>query len=388
MLGFNWVDILILLILAYAIYSGIKIGFIALLFGFGSFFLAVFIAGWVFPRILGVDHRSILLVVNINLVLLAGVLLGIRGYEYGKKLHLSLKNKGRLSLVESIAGLTLSLSSALIIVWLLAAGIGALPFAGLSNSASDSFIIRKMDSILPAAPNVFNDLTHPVNPNSPIILYAKQSPNSSIGVAVKPHGLPSAILKATGAVVRITSFGCGGIVDGSGFVVAKDIVATNAHVIAGVSRPIIKTGNRSIAAVPVMFDPNQDLALLKVNSLNIRPLILSSSVPKPGSDVYVESYPSSIFTITPGTIGNELNTIGPNIYGLGNITRSSYTVYPEINNGSSGGPLLSPDGSVIGIIFAKSNSHLFSYAMTTQILIKDVRNINTSLIAGTGSCAD
>jgi S1-C subfamily serine protease len=45
------------------------------------------------------------------------------------------------------------------------------------------------------------------------------------------------------SVVKLEGLGCGGIVDGSGFVYAHELVVTNAHVVAGVKSPKIRTSD-------------------------------------------------------------------------------------------------------------------------------------------------
>ena len=388
MFGFNWVDLIIVLILINAIYNGIKIGFVALLFGFGGFFVAIFATGWILPRFISITGHTLFLIINANLVLLVGVLAGIKAFKYGEKFHLGLKGRGKLSLIESIAGLSLSLSSALIIIWLLAAGISSMPFAGLSNTVNSSYIIQKLNYVLPAAPSVFEDLTRPINPNAPIKLYAKLEPGSSIGIAPESKLIPDALKQATQSVVRITSFGCSGVVDGSGFVVGKGIVATNAHVIAGIKRPIIKSGTQSYSGEPIFFDPSQDIALLKVSGLDTKALPFGSF--SLGSIVYAEGYPNSIFTITVGTIIQSSLIDGPNIYGLGNIARPTYTLNLKIEPGSSGGPLLNYDGSVVGVIYARDTKNSsIAYALSTSELIHDIAGIRSnSHRVGTGSCYD
>jgi S1-C subfamily serine protease len=382
----NWIDIIILLILAVAFYSGVRIGFIALLFGFGGFFSGLFIGGWVFPHLLPIPNQTVLALVNGNLVLLFAALAAIRAYEFGEHLHVSMH--GRTHIVESAAGVTLSVGSALLAVWLLAAGIGTLPFAGLSNSANDALIIQTLDRHLPAAPAVFEEFKPLIDPNSPVRVFVKVAPNSSIGGSPIATATPATVIKAGGSVVRITSFGCGGIVDGSGFVVAPGLVATNAHVIAGVNRPIIKSGKKSFAAKPVLFDPSQDLAILRVNGLSAKALRTVPTTLPANTAVYAIGYPSSIYTEASGIIISNQQTQGTNIYGIGSITRDVYVVKIHIDQGSSGGPIVTSAGAVAGIVFAKDDmANNIGYAMTLSSLMADIQRAEMSNTrVGTGAC--
>lgn len=383
--GFNWIDLIIILLVAGAFYRGYKTGFLALVLALGGLFAALFVGSWLFPRILshlGPTWRSTL---SVNLILLFGVLVTIRLLEYGQRLHLSL-GRGRLHLVESAAGIILSVGSTLIVIWLLAAALGSLPFAGLSNSANDSVIVQALDRHLPAVPVVFGELSGAVDPNATPRIFIKQLVNSSEGAAPVPPAT-QAVLDAGKSVVRITSFGCGGIVEGSGFVIAPDLVATNAHVITGVKRPIIKYHLRSLEGEPVFFDSAQDFAVLKVKGLNAQPLKLSNTILARGTAVYAAGYPRSIYTISPGLISQNLHVLSHNIYGLGSFDRNIYELSTAINNGSSGGPVLTNMGSVAGVIFGKTTPAGNAVALTLASIEDDIHQAETSTAkVGTGAC--
>lgn len=383
--GFNWIDLIIILLVAGAFYRGYKTGFLALVLALGGLFAALFVGSWLFPRILshlGPTWRSAL---GVNLILLFGVLVAIRLLEYGQRLHISL-GRGRLHLVESAAGVILSVGSTLIVIWLLAAALGSLPFAGLSNSANDSRIVQILDQHLPAVPVVFGELSGAVDPNATPRIYIKQLADSSNGAAPVPPATP-AVLSASKSVVRITSFGCGGIVEGSGFAIAPDLVATNAHVIAGVKRPIVKYRLRSLEGEPVFFDSAQDFAVLRVEGLNAQPLKLSSTILARGTVVYAAGYPKSIYTISPGLISQNLHVLSHNIYGLGTFDRNIYELSTAINSGSSGGPVLTDKGGVAGVIFGKTTSDDNAVALTLNSIEDDIHQAKASTTrVGTGPC--
>jgi S1-C subfamily serine protease len=290
--------------------------------------------------------------------------------------------------MESVSGITLSLGSAVVIVWLIAAGIGSLPFVGFSNSVNNANIIQFLDSHLPAAPSVFEVFSKMVDPNTPPQIFTKAIPNSSIGSTVIPSATTKDEIQAGQSVVRITSFGCGGIVDGSGFVVAPDLIATSAHVIAGVQKPTIKYGSHSISATPVVFDPNLDFAVLRVNGLHIRPLPLYSASITSGAPVDVIGYPGSIFTVSPGVVQKSQQISGTNLYGLGTIVRNVYIVRASVKKGNSGGPVVTSNGYVIGIIFARLKTNgQYAYALTASSISAEVNQAKKiSGHIGTGVC--
>src|SRR4029450_10835917 len=90
-----------------------------------------------------------------------------------------------------------------------------------------------------------------------------------------------AILRAANSTLQIQSRGCGGVLFGSGFPIAGDLVVTNAHVVAGSRRHEVVTneGLRASAGV-VYFEPRHDLALLSVPDLSGAPLPTGARPPR------------------------------------------------------------------------------------------------------------
>lgn len=387
MFGFNWVDLIILLALAHAFYHGIKIGFVALSLGFGGLFAVLFIGGETLPHILPIHNQTIRILLSDNVVLMASVLVAIRGFEYGERLHIKL-GEGKAHIIESAAGLILSLGSALALIWILAAGIETLPAAHISNGISGSLIDQTLNRLMPPVPDVLDEFDTLLNPNTSVRVLNKFAPGSTISVAPVPTSVPALVVHSRNSVARITSFGCNGIIDGSGFVVAPEIVVTNAHVIAGIRQPVVKIGTSSYEATPVLFDPNQDIALLRVSKLRSHPLTLTTTVQPAQTKVYAVGYPKSIYSVSPGTILDSETAIESNIYALGSITRTIYALAVNIAPGSSGGPVLDTNGRVVGMIFAQSTlTNKIAYAIRSQDLLKDYGNANRLYKrVGTGAC--
>ena len=248
MFGFNWVDLIILVLLGLAIYKGLQMGLSVQLFVVIGFFGGLFLAGWIFPHLLPIQDRTLLTIVNGNLVLIFAVFLAIKGLDLGMHFRYVL-GKGKLYHIESKAGVLVSIAAVLVIVWLLGSVIGRLPFEGLSNSVNDSKTVRTLNENLPQIPAVFAVFNKQVNPNAQPFVFGGEP--TDLSPLIDTPEFRSADNKAKEATVRITSFGCGGVVSGSGFVIGPGLVATNAHVIAGVKRPIIKYKDRSYAGYPV-----------------------------------------------------------------------------------------------------------------------------------------
>ena len=101
--------------------------------------------------------------------------------------------------------------------------------------------------------------------------------------------------RAAGAgrsVVRVLGTACGLGVEGSGWAVRPDLIVTNAHVVAGSDDTTVTTQDGvELDATPVYYDPEDDLALLRVGAE--LPTLPISSRREPGSDAAVLGYPEN-----------------------------------------------------------------------------------------------
>jgi putative serine protease PepD len=138
---------------------------------------------------------------------------------------------------------------------------------------------------------------------------------------------------------------------GSGFVVSNDgYIVTNAHVVEGANGQIkAKIGDgKTLDAKLVGQDASTDLALLKVNASNLKPLALGdSSTVQVGDPAYAIGNPFGLDrTLTTGVISALQRQISsPNGFSIDNVLQTD----AAINPGNSGGPLFNDQGQVIGV---------------------------------------
>jgi len=145
---------------------------------------------------------------------------------------------------------------------------------------------------------------------------------------------------------------CGRGMEGSGFVYAPQHVITNAHVVAGVTRgQTVTTANGvTYRARVVFYDPRIDIAVLYVPGLNLKPLRLAGRASN-GSDAVVAGYPlDHSLTAMPARIGQVLPVKSPDIYSSGQVDTQVYQIRGVVEPGNSGGPMLSPAGTVDGVV--------------------------------------
>ncbi|HEX8496198.1 MAG TPA: trypsin-like peptidase domain-containing protein, partial [Actinomycetales bacterium] len=141
----------------------------------------------------------------------------------------------------------------------------------------------------------------------------------------------------------------------------------NAHVVAGVDRPEVQVGGRgrSYEGRVVLFDPVRDLAVLDVPELGAPALRLGSDL-DPDQTAVVAGFPlDGPYRLDSARVRDVITARGEDIYGSGSSVREVYSLFARVQPGNSGGPLLSPQGEVVGVIFAKSlDDDSTAYALT------------------------
>jgi S1-C subfamily serine protease/uncharacterized membrane protein required for colicin V production len=183
---------------------------------------------------------------------------------------------------------------------------------------------------------------------------------------------------------------CERALEGSGFVVAPQRVMTNAHVIAGASEVSVESGDRTLRARVVHYDPETDVAVLSVPNLTAPPMHFASKDAESGQDSIVLGYPlDGPYTASPSRVRDRIPLSGPNIYETRTVTRDVFTLRAVVKSGNSGGPLVDTEGSVIGVVFgaAVDNSDT-GFALTADEVRDEVeRAPGMTDVADTGRCA-
>jgi S1-C subfamily serine protease len=102
----------------------------------------------------------------------------------------------------------------------------------------------------------------------------------------------------------------------------------------------------------LVFDPHNDVAVLRVPGLGRRPLALSSD-PAPGTAAAILGYPlDGPFNAQAGRIGQTQNVNTQDAYGNGPVQRSITSLRGHVRPGNSGGPMIDNAGRVVATVFA------------------------------------
>jgi S1-C subfamily serine protease len=188
------------------------------------------------------------------------------------------------------------------------------------------------------------------------------------------------------SVVVITGMTSGATVQGSGFVynlTGSLVVVTNNHVVAGATGiSVTFSDGNGYAARVNGTDPYSDLAVLTVPSApqsEFKPLVvLNSSSLKVGDEVIAIGNPYGLTgSLTTGIVSALGRTITEDLaggYAIANIIQTS----TPINPGNSGGPLLTLNGTVVGITTAiVTNSQGLGFAVPSETIVKEVPSLAT-----------
>ncbi len=144
---------------------------------------------------------------------------------------------------------------------------------------------------------------------------------------------------------------------GSGFIISNDgLIITNKHVVSDeeASYQVLTYDNKKYQVEKIYRDPLNDLAILKINANNLKPLKLGDSNNlKLGQLVIAIGTPLGEFTntVTSGIISGLGRGITAGSPFEGFVERLDNVIQTDaaINPGNSGGPLLNSRGEVIGV---------------------------------------
>jgi S1-C subfamily serine protease len=301
------------------------------------------------------------------------------------------------TVADSAGGAVVSVISVLLIAWVVGTVLNGSPFPVVDQQVSSSLVLRTLDKFMPSpARTMFSDFRRLLDSNSTYAeVFAGIGEDRILAIpAPDPSVLNSAGYEAARSrVVKVQGMApsCSKYIEGSGFVISADHVLTNAHVVAGVTQQqrVTTTDGRTLRATVVYYDPEVDVAVLDVPGLGLSPLRFAGPAGA-GDNAVVAGYPLNANSLqqAPARIGGIQDAQGPNIYQSATVTRQIYEIRALVEEGNSGGPLLSPDGAVYGVVFAAAvGVSDTGFALTADEVMPDVRaGLNATTPVSTQSC--
>ncbi|QER88587.1 MarP family serine protease [Streptomyces tendae] len=353
--------LLMLVVLAYAA-SGYRRGLVA-----GCVSLAGFVGGavvgvWILPWVMdlvtpGTTRATVAAVFT---VLLPAVV----GHELAGRLGLRLRrelDRGPLRVADGVGGAAANAVAVLIVAWVAASVLGASSSPLITSAIRDSRLLGAVQDAMPdTTPAWFSRATSALTEAGfPQVFNPFE--NESTAEVAAPSGdnvTAAATRAAQRSTVKVEGVAGTQGREGSGFVYAREHVMTNAHVVAGIDEPTVRVGGvgRTYEARVVLFDPRKDVAVLHVPDLRA-PVLAFDDDAERGEAAVVAGYPQDgDLNLQAATVAARVQARGQNIYSDGPVTREIYSIRSTVRPGNSGGPLLTTDGRVFGVVFARSTS--------------------------------
>ncbi len=259
---------------------------------------------------------------------------------------------GAVGAVDGIGGALLLAALALLVAW----GFGAVALhtgdaegRELRAAVQQSAILGALNGLLPPSGPLLNVLRR-VDPTPTV-----RGPDADVATPDTAAANDPEVRAAGASTVRVLGTACGLGVAGSGWVAQPGIVVTNAHVVAGEDdTSVITSAGDELEAVPVHYEPRNDLAVLAVAGLGPAPLELASRAPK-GEDAAVIGYPENgPLTFTPARLGRTGTVTSQDSYGRGPVQRRITPFRADVRSGNSGGPVVNDGGRVVATVFGAS----------------------------------
>ena len=351
------VDVIVVLLVIAAAVSGFRQGFITAMFTLVTAVAGAIVAIQLAPLLMAhVDDPTAKIAIGIACVVV-GVGVGeVAGSTVGRAISQRISWRPAQA-VDRTLGLFGYAIAVLMVIWLIAVPLASVPYPWLSSAIRGSSVLAGVNAVMPSKAQdisaqlreVFNDSGFPA-----ILDPLAATPITSVNPPDPAAGSTAAVAAAGDSILKVRSVAesCSRSMEGTGFVIGAGKLLTNAHVVAGSNSATVEFAGRTLDATVVLYDAQRDLAVLDVPGLTAAPLRFASAPAAVGADAIVAGYPlDGPYTLTPARVRASIQLRGPNIYSSATVTREVYTLRAQVRPGNSGGPLLAPDGAVLGVIF-------------------------------------
>jgi S1-C subfamily serine protease len=283
--------------------------------------------------------------------------------------------------VDNLGGAALNVLALALVAWVVASVVAFLPRSDVTRQVNQSIVLTTTDRLLPeAARSAFDGLRDLVGETAVPRVFAGLAPIPGTEVdAPIPEPAQAAVdvIRDSNVRLRGSADACETIVTGSGFAIEPELIVTNAHVVAGVEDLVVRVRPRQTAqrARVVYFDPNTDIALVRTQGLNARPVRLAQTSLESGQSAVVTGFPrGERFEAQSVRVRTRVDARGESIYGDPGVERDVYVLRGSVEQGNSGGPLTDEFGEVFGMVFAAGvDEQDAAYALTTAEIREALR---------------
>jgi len=279
-----------------------------------------------------------------------------------------------LRMLDSAAGVALGVLTGLALCWAVGAVLLYIPGQSeLRRLAQESKVVSALTDAVP--PERVMEAVGRIDPFSELA-------GPDVDVADPDPAIADAagVRAARASVVRIRGNACGLGVEGSGWIVRRGLVVTNAHVVAGIDTPVVDRGTgNSRSGTVVAFDAGNDVAIVRVSELAGTPLPLGEAAH--GLSGALLGFPQNgPYVVTPVRLGGTASVVARDAYGRIEVREDVVGVRGDVRSGNSGGPVVDDRGRVVATLFAKrAGTSGQGYALSNETVQDALANVGPPL---------
>ncbi|MFK0118709.1 MarP family serine protease [Streptomyces sp. NPDC090994] len=398
----NVLDILLLVAAVWFAIVGYRQGFVVgilSVIGFlGGGLVAVYLLPVVWDAMTGnADVNTTAAVVAVVIVIVCASVGQALTTHLGSKLRRHITWSPARAL-DATGGALVNVIAMLLVAWLIGSAIAGTTLPTLGKAVRESRVLNGVAVALPTdqTDRWFRDFSSILAQNGfPQVFspFAKE-PIANVPAPDPALAKSAVAVRAQRSIVKVmgTATGCGKVLEGTGFVYGERRVMTNAHVVGGVDEPTVQIGGegRTYDATVVLYDWRRDIAVLDVPDLRAPALRFAEEDAEINDGAIVAGFPENgSYDVRAARLRGRITASGPDIYHRGTVSRDVYSLYATVRQGNSGGPLLTTDGEVYGVVFAKSlDDPQTGYALTADEIQDDiVKGRTASQQVDSDSCA-
>ncbi len=350
----NALDFVVIAAMIAAGYFGYRLGFVARVVSWGGLAVGIVLAVAFVDEVTGLlssQASQTKLFVALAFFLALATAGQAAGYAAGIALRSRLPSREGLHQGDRVGGAVVGVLGVLVAVWLLIPAVTSAQ-GWPARAARDSQIVRAINRYAPDPPPQAQRLGRAVAEGPFPEVFSRLNGPGGAGTPPTLALAPDVATRVAGSVLKIQGQACDQIQAGSGFVAGANLVVTNAHVVAGEPRTEVETNDgRQLPATVVAFDPQRDLAVLRVRNLRLFPLPFADG--GDGTTGAVFGHPGGgPLRIAPARIAETVTAAGTDIYRTGRTSRRVHVLAAALHPGDSGGPLVDQQGRMVGVAFA------------------------------------
>jgi hypothetical protein len=289
-------------------------------------------------------------VITLLVALFAGAVMAVLMDAVSSRITAGFRPGSLADRFDGLGGAVLLGALALLVSWAFGAVVQHSVSPGsrsVREAVANSEVLDRLNNLLPPSGPILNVLRR-IDP-APTV----QGPSADVPAPDARVLEAPGVRRARASVVKVIGTACGLGIEGSGWSAGGGLVVTNAHVVAGEddTEVIPPSGGDGLAATVVGYEPKNDIAVLRVDGLDLPALSLAN--PRSGSDAAILGYPENgPFDAEPARVGSTGTVSTQDSYGRGPVKRRVTPFRGEVRSGNSGGPLVDSKGRMVATVFA------------------------------------